>query len=156
MGPKRAYGDKLLDPRWQKRRLEILNRDSWKCQGCFATEKTLHVHHEWYAKSGDPWDVPDAALMALCEAAPSDELLGVMAADFVYSLLYQHADTFLEDIDRAARGHPRFRSALAAATSLTSWKANPSTPGTARAPASSWSAMVTSRPSSSPRAADAC
>jgi len=54
-------------------------------------------------------------LMALCEAAPSDELLGVMAADFVYSLLYQHADTFLEDIDRAARGHPRFRSALAAA-----------------------------------------
>ena len=45
MDRKQVYSEKLRDPRWQKRRLEILERDAWQCQACLSTAKTLHVHH---------------------------------------------------------------------------------------------------------------
>ena len=59
------YLEKLKDPRWQKRRLEIFERDNWTCQNCGNSESTLHVHHRWYA--GNPWEAPDRALVTLCE-----------------------------------------------------------------------------------------
>jgi len=68
-----AYLEKLRDPRWQKRRLEILDRDDWRCRRCFDSEHTLHVHHVWYAPGGDPWDVTDDGLLTLCERCHADE-----------------------------------------------------------------------------------
>ena len=65
-GPKAAYRKKLLDPRWQKKRLAILERDEWECQECFSTQNTLHVHHMWY-QGANPWDAPDEALVTVCE-----------------------------------------------------------------------------------------
>jgi hypothetical protein len=62
-----TYADKLKDPRWQKIRLEILNRDDWACQYCGDKETTLHVHHLCYAKSRNPWDVEHDALITYCE-----------------------------------------------------------------------------------------
>lgn len=59
------YRQKLKDPRWQRKRLEILNRDSWKCQLCGATDKELQIHHRYYVNC-EPWDYPNAALVALC------------------------------------------------------------------------------------------
>jgi hypothetical protein len=61
-----AYSEKLRDPRWQKLRLEIFERDKWECQCCGRKDKTLNVHHRWYEKSGDPWDSPSDALVTLC------------------------------------------------------------------------------------------
>lgn len=61
-----TYKDKLLDPRWQKKRLEILQRDEFTCQNCGNKEKTLHIHHFRYNKNGDPWDVDDSVLITLC------------------------------------------------------------------------------------------
>lgn len=66
------YRQKLLDPRWQKRRLEILERDGWACRQCHDTTTTLHVHHRVYGK-GDPWDVPNHYLEALCENCHAEE-----------------------------------------------------------------------------------
>lgn len=63
---KLTYKEQLLDPRWQKKRLEILNRDEFKCQVCGNTEKTLHVHHFCYLKNGFIWEVQDDALCTLC------------------------------------------------------------------------------------------
>ena len=60
------YSEKLKDPRWQKKRLEILNRDKFTCQWCLDSESTLHVHHLWYSK-GEPWDVEDDSLITICE-----------------------------------------------------------------------------------------
>lgn len=60
-----TYRDKLKDPRWQRRRLEVFNRDGWACTACGATDRTLHVHHEAYV--GDPWDAPDEAVRTLCD-----------------------------------------------------------------------------------------
>lgn len=60
------YSELLKDPRWQKKRLEIFQRDDFTCQECFSTNKTLHVHHIKYV--GDfPWETPDLYLLTLCE-----------------------------------------------------------------------------------------
>lgn len=61
-----SYADKLRDPRWQKRRLEIFLRDDWTCQKCGATESELSVHHKEYIKNRDPWDYPDDLLTTRC------------------------------------------------------------------------------------------
>lgn len=61
------YSDQLKDPRWQKRRLDILNRDNFTCQMCGHTEKTLHVHHIHYYQGMLPWEYADGLLVTLCE-----------------------------------------------------------------------------------------
>lgn len=60
------YADKLKDPRWQKKRLEILERDKWMCRGCCEKEKTLHVHHIFYVPQCEPWEIPNGLLVTLC------------------------------------------------------------------------------------------
>ena len=62
-----TYAEKLKHPKWQKRRLEIINRDKWQCTQCGEKDKTLHVHHAWYEPRKMPWDYPDEALSTLCE-----------------------------------------------------------------------------------------
>lgn len=62
-----TYAEKLKDPRWQKKRLEILNRADWACEVCCANDKTLHVHHVYYEYGKDPWDYTSDTLMSLCE-----------------------------------------------------------------------------------------
>ena len=43
---RRAYMDKLRDPRWQRKRLQVLERDGWKCRSCGSMGETLHVFRE--------------------------------------------------------------------------------------------------------------
>jgi hypothetical protein len=62
-----TYSEKLRDPRWQKRRLEIYERDKFTCQECGATTKSLHCHHLDYEKSTEPWEYPAKYLLTLCE-----------------------------------------------------------------------------------------
>ena len=76
-----AYSDKLKDPRWQKKRLEILNRDNFACQKCFDDESTLNVHHKWYLPNVDPWDYPDELLITLCENHHQEELMNTEGED---------------------------------------------------------------------------
>jgi hypothetical protein len=59
-----SYKRKLSSPKWQKKRLEILKRDKWKCKLCKDTETELHVHHINY--SGEPWEAPNSDLVTLC------------------------------------------------------------------------------------------
>ena len=62
-----TYSQKLRDPRWQKKRLQILERDRWACRSCGSSTKNLQVHHVIYRKV-DPWDYPDQALQTLCDS----------------------------------------------------------------------------------------
>jgi 5-methylcytosine-specific restriction endonuclease McrA len=74
------YSEKLLDPRWQKKRLEIMQRDGFACFWCGDTKTTLHVHHEMYL-GDDPWDTPDECLITLCSDCHSINHLGLTALE---------------------------------------------------------------------------
>lgn len=63
----KPYWLKLQDPRWQKKRLEIMQRDGFKCQECGTTDEKLHVHHQYYVGRRDPWQYPNSCLQTLCE-----------------------------------------------------------------------------------------
>lgn len=62
-----TYSEKFKDPRWQKKRLEILTRDNWTCQVCKSTDNTLHVHHKMYLNVENPWEYDNDLLVCLCE-----------------------------------------------------------------------------------------
>jgi 5-methylcytosine-specific restriction endonuclease McrA len=66
------YAEKLKDPRWQRKRLEIMERDGFSCLHCGEHEKTLHVHHSYYVSGREPWDYPGFALLTLCEPCHSE------------------------------------------------------------------------------------
>ena len=66
------YKKQIKDPRWQKKRLEILNRDNWKCKVCSNSEKTLHVHHVKYLKNKMIWEYANYYLITLCESCHSE------------------------------------------------------------------------------------
>lgn len=63
----KSYSEKLRDPRWQKRRLEIFERDNFSCTACGSSDKTLHVHHLYYCKGREPWEYPNFCLNTRCE-----------------------------------------------------------------------------------------
>lgn len=66
------YKEKLLDPRWQKKRLDILSRDDFRCKFCGDNQKTLHVHHIDY-KGKEPWEIEDKLLITLCDPCHNHE-----------------------------------------------------------------------------------
>lgn len=68
------YSIKLKDPRWQKKRLEIFERDNWTCQYCGDKNNTLNVHHKDYDDNIEPWDYPDEWLITLCDECHEGEL----------------------------------------------------------------------------------
>ena len=60
------YATKRLDPRWQKKRLEILSRDEFTCRDCGDKDNTLHVHHCLYHRGAEPWEYENDELRTLC------------------------------------------------------------------------------------------
>lgn len=62
-----TYNAKLRDPRWQKKRLEILQRDNFTCLACDDSTSELHVHHCYYVSGRQPWEYPNASLLTLCK-----------------------------------------------------------------------------------------
>lgn len=80
-----AYTEKFKDPRWQKKRLEILSNYGFSCADCGEKSQTLHVHHKKYIKGRDPWEYEDEDCVVLCEDchkklhASKDRLADVIA-----------------------------------------------------------------------------
>lgn len=69
----KSYAEKLKDPRWQRRRLEVMERAQFKCDRCASAEKSLHVHHRYYRKGAAPWEYCDETLECLCETCHETE-----------------------------------------------------------------------------------
>jgi hypothetical protein len=61
------YAEKLRDPRWQRMRLKVMERDGFACRECGDTRTTLNVHHKQYVRGRDPWEYSTDALETLCE-----------------------------------------------------------------------------------------
>lgn len=62
-----TYWEKLQDPRWQRRRLEIFGRAGFKCEACGNDKLQLHCHHKIYHKGREPWEYTDRELACLCD-----------------------------------------------------------------------------------------
>lgn len=61
-----TYAEKLKSPEWQKKRLEILQRDNFTCTMCGSKEKQLHVHHKVYIYDNEPWEYLEEFYTTLC------------------------------------------------------------------------------------------
>lgn len=64
---KKTYSEKLRDPRWQRMRLDVMQRDNFACQDCGDKTKTLAVHHAYYVTGRNPWMYPAWSLSTLCD-----------------------------------------------------------------------------------------
>lgn len=97
-----TYFEKLKSPHWQKKRLEILNRDQFTCQQCGEKESPLHVHHKNYVFGKDPWDYPNDNLITLCKSCHSkEEISKERFNDLVHDLLMMgHSYIVLESLLR--------------------------------------------------------
>jgi hypothetical protein len=63
----KTYSEKLKDPRWQKKRLEVLQNDEFTCQFCGDVETELHVHHKTYVKGRQPWEYDLTNFVTCCK-----------------------------------------------------------------------------------------
>ena len=67
------YAEQYKNPKWQKLRLKILDRDGWACQKCFDDESQLQVHHRRYVYGKKVWDYPIKELITLCNNCHEEE-----------------------------------------------------------------------------------
>jgi hypothetical protein len=63
----KTYYEKLKDPRWQRKRLEIMESSNFTCSHCGANDQTLNVHHLYYEKNLQPWEYDNRFLKCFCE-----------------------------------------------------------------------------------------
>jgi len=65
---KEKYHKSLQSPKWQKKRLKIMERDEFRCQFCGDDGSQLSVHHITYENmpSHQPWLTPDEDLITVC------------------------------------------------------------------------------------------
>lgn len=67
-----TYNEKLQDPRWQKKKNEILRRDKFVCKSCFDKTTNLQVHHIKYIFGAEPWEYENKNLITLCKVCHKD------------------------------------------------------------------------------------
>lgn len=99
---KRTYSEKLRDPKWQKKRLEILSRDEFSCQLCYDTSTTLHVHHRLYIKGNEPWEYDEKLLVTLCETCHEQEGLAMKEDSATLIDAFKLAGFFSGDLQNMA------------------------------------------------------
>lgn len=68
-----SYSEKLRDPRWQKKRLEVFSKNDFCCEMCGSSENTLHAHHKEYFKGREPWEYEANQLACICETCHKNE-----------------------------------------------------------------------------------
>jgi 5-methylcytosine-specific restriction endonuclease McrA len=64
---KNKFLSQYKDPRWQKKRLQILERDNFECRSCTDNTQMLHVHHLLYDSNAKVWEYDDKDLITLCD-----------------------------------------------------------------------------------------
>ncbi len=104
------YAEKLKDPRWQKKRLEVLNNAGWICQLCGDDKAELQVHHPKYIRGREPWDYTN--LISLCVTCHGKHHGTAEAKPYV--------DPFARLVSHDARnGNPHARALLSRVTGFT-------------------------------------
>lgn len=93
-----SYVEALKSPKWQRKRLEVMQRDNFTCVRCQDTETTLNVHHKEYHRNKKPWEYEAEFLETLCETChkkehkKSDKRL----TDEQFNQIYNHPSKFTD------------------------------------------------------------
>jgi hypothetical protein len=95
----KPYWEKLKDPRWQRKRLEIMQRDDFTCTRCNTATETLNVHHVRYIKGREPWEYENDLLKTLCESCHKETHEFKEKFDSVAAALFSCAED--ETVERA-------------------------------------------------------
>ena len=61
------YKELLKHPKWQRKRLEIMERAEFACEFCRDDETCLHIHHKKYISGRKPWEYDNSNFICLCE-----------------------------------------------------------------------------------------
>jgi len=91
-----TYAEKLKDPRWQKKRLEVMQRDEFTCQFCKNFKGPLHVHHKTYEYNVSPWDYEDSNFITLCEDCHKNEELQKIYFNLSIKYLLKNGITYFD------------------------------------------------------------
>jgi 5-methylcytosine-specific restriction endonuclease McrA len=109
MAEYKNYKDQYKHPNWQKKRLEILERDNYTCRDCGSTEKQLHVHHGYYVKGLNVWDYDNRTLWCLCHSCHETwgEMTKILHEGIAHCDLkdYQHIRDFLQGVILVQKKH---------------------------------------------------
>jgi hypothetical protein len=90
---KTDFMDQYKDPRWQKKRLEILQRDDFTCVMCGDKEHMLHIHHEEYIQGNKPWEYENDKLTTLCEECHYLVSKCENGIDPLHKMIYKHVNS---------------------------------------------------------------
>ena len=61
------FADQYKHPLWQKKRLEIFERDEFTCVNCGPSDRQLHVHHGYYEINKMLWEYDNDTMITVCE-----------------------------------------------------------------------------------------
>lgn len=89
-----TYAEQLKSPKWQKKRLEILERDNFTCTSCGSTEKQLHVHHGAYLGGLKLWEYDNRMLHTLCAGCHSDISDEIYETNVAIGEMEQNGDNY--------------------------------------------------------------
>jgi hypothetical protein len=106
MKPK-TYSEKLQHPKWQEKRLLILQRDEFTCRECGDKEKMLHVHHKYYENGKEPWDYEDSSLITLCKDCHENETISMKEAIALFTLSFKKSPFISDDLHMISRAIER-------------------------------------------------
>ena len=82
-----TFTEQIKHPEWQKKRLQILKRDEFRCTNCDSKNDTLHVHHYLYKTDKKIWEYEDKYLTTLCDVchgnwhAMNDKIKEILCVD---------------------------------------------------------------------------
>jgi len=65
-----TYEEQLNHPFWQRKRLEIFQRDDFTCLDCGNKDRQLHVHHGYYERRKTKmmaWEYDNDTMHTLCD-----------------------------------------------------------------------------------------
>jgi hypothetical protein len=110
----KEFFEKYKDPRWQKKRLEILERDGFSCIKCGNKKNTLHIHHLYYNNTKDgkwlsPWEYPNEVLITLCEICHEEEKDSRQEHEQLLLYMLKKAGFLSSDIFELAEGFFNFK-----------------------------------------------
>lgn len=93
-----TYQEQIKSPKWQKKRLEILNLRGFKCEKCSCEERQLHIHHRFYLKDRKAWEYNNDVFQVLYHSCHENEHLSEHVNDFD---IYKYLILRLNDKDEA-------------------------------------------------------